>query len=189
MLQTREGEALVACTAVLEVHDAATAATVLDDRYRHDGDGWVEVFAIGDDEEILRATMSMTGSRLSVATHSEPRLDRVLAVLRNALPDARLVSDQRTPLAPGQLPSPPTISGPAPPGDPHTLADIQDLLERRWIDESVPALAGLTPRQAAADPTRRDELRRLLASFPSDERLPFGAVTMRRERLAHLLGL
>ena len=39
--------------------------------------------------------------------------------------------------------------------------------EERWLDESIPALSGLTPREAAADPTRRDDLIRLLDSFPA----------------------
>jgi hypothetical protein len=38
--------------------------------------------------------------------------------------------------------------------------------ERRWLDESIPALGGRTPREAAGDPIGREELTRLLASFP-----------------------
>ncbi|MAT05490.1 MAG: hypothetical protein CL424_10660, partial [Acidimicrobiaceae bacterium] len=34
-----------------------------------------------------------------------------------------------------------------------------------WLDEEVPALGGVTPREAAADPTRRDQLERLLAEL------------------------
>jgi hypothetical protein len=34
-----------------------------------------------------------------------------------------------------------------------------------WLDESVPALGGLSPRQAAADPTRREQVERLLVEF------------------------
>ena len=35
----------------------------------------------------------------------------------------------------------------------------------RWLDEPVPALGGVTPREAAADPTRRDQLECLLDEF------------------------
>ncbi len=38
--------------------------------------------------------------------------------------------------------------------------------ERGWLDESIPALGGRTPREAADDPVGREELRRLLVSFP-----------------------
>ncbi|MFC9841644.1 hypothetical protein ACFVKB_49145 [Rhodococcus sp. NPDC127530] len=34
--------------------------------------------------------------------------------------------------------------------------------EQRWLDEAIPALGGHTPRECAADPTRRDELIRLI---------------------------
>jgi hypothetical protein len=58
--------------------------------------------------------------------------------------------------------------------------------EERWLDESIPALGGITPRQAADDPTRRGDLIRLLNSFPS------GAAAGRRmdaDRLRAALGL
>ena len=189
VLRTREGEPIVACTATLEVADAPAAAAVLDRHYRREKEMWVEMFPINDDEEIVRATLTMEADRLEIQTHSEPRMDRVLALLDEVLPDARLISDQRAPLAAGQLPQPPTLPGPAPTLGPEALAELQDFLEQRWLDESVPALAGLTPRQAAADPTRRDELRRLIASFPADDAVPEGAFTMRPARLRELLDL
>ena len=44
--------------------------------------------------------------------------------------------------------------------------------QARWLDDSIPALGGLTPRQAAADPTRREQLERLLSEFERlDERM------------------
>jgi hypothetical protein len=60
--------------------------------------------------------------------------------------------------------------------------------EERWIDESVPALAGLTPRQAAADPTRREDLLALLHEFDRSP-TPGGAVGFDTARLRVLLGL
>lgn len=55
-------------------------------------------------------------------------------------------------------------------------ARLRDEMSRqmhaRWFDESIPALGGLTPRQAAADPTRREQIERLLAQYEHfDERL------------------
>ena len=60
--------------------------------------------------------------------------------------------------------------------------------ERRWCEEPVPALEGLTPRAAAADPTRRDELERLIADFPPVD-VSSGVFSLRPERLRELLGL
>ena len=39
--------------------------------------------------------------------------------------------------------------------------------ERRWLDESIPALGGRTPRDAAQDPIGREQLAQLLGSFPA----------------------
>jgi hypothetical protein len=188
-LKTREGEPLVACEAVLMVPDAAEAAAALDARYERDGDAWVEMHALHVDERILRATLTLDGSRLTVTTHSEARVERVLDVLLDALPGARVVSDERVPVDTGKLPSPPPFAPPEITLDPDIVGELQDRFERRWIDESVPALAGLTPRQASQDPTRRDELRRLIASFPSGDDLPVGSVTMRPARLRELLDM
>ncbi len=54
----------------------------------------------------------------------------------------------------------------------HLNAEISRQAQARWLDDTIPALGGLTPRQAAADPTRREQLERLLAEFDShDERI------------------
>ncbi len=58
-------------------------------------------------------------------------------------------------------------------GDNTDPSDAMDVLrgeltrqaQMKWLDEHIPALDGLTPRQAAADPTRREQLERLLADF------------------------
>jgi SEC-C motif len=55
-------------------------------------------------------------------------------------------------------------------------AQIREQLEQRWLADSIPALGGLTPRQAAGDPTRRDDLRRLLESFITDYEEPSAAL-------------
>ncbi len=54
----------------------------------------------------------------------------------------------------------------------HLNAEISRQAQAHWLDDSIPALGGLTPREAAADPTRREQLERLLAEFDSqDERI------------------
>lgn len=66
------------------------------------------------------------------------------------------------------------------------LARFVEDRERQWCDERIPALGGVTPREAAADPTRRAELDRLIASFPPVDAAA-GQVGMRPERLRALL--
>ena len=73
---------------------------------------------------------------------------------------------------------------------PEALEQLQDRFERRWCDEHVPALGGLTPRQAAADPSRREALERLLGEFERANRAqPADAIGMRPTRLREILGL
>jgi hypothetical protein len=43
--------------------------------------------------------------------------------------------------------------------------EVSRQMQANWLDEAIPALGGLTPRQAAADPTRREQLDRLLAEY------------------------
>jgi hypothetical protein len=78
---------------------------------------------------------------------------------------------------------------PLDPTDPAVAEIMEQFIrdyEHKWLDESIPALTGYTPRQAANDPTRRDDLIRLLSSFPRD---PDNPAMMSPERLSEALGL
>jgi hypothetical protein len=188
-LQTREAEPFVDCTAVVALPDANAATGVLDDLYQREGDGrWTEVHELDDDESIVRATLVLDGDRLTISTHSEPRLERVLTALDGAFPGIKVMSDERSP-----VPFPTMLRGPA--NAPERLdlpadvaEEIQDKMERRWLTEHVPALGGLTPVEAVADPSRVEQVERLIASW-SERPLPAGSITMRPDRLRQLLGL
>lgn len=208
-LQTREGESLVECELVIDVGDAVAARAFLDATYEDDdtadagadADAWREMFALNEDEEILRARLGLDGTRLTVSTTSEERAERILSAVRAALAGAVVVSDERTPMDVASIlrrkeleeslfPAAHADAEPAWADGPEAaeaLSEIRDRFELRWCDESVPALDGLTPREAAADPTTRERLVRLIASFENP--LMQTAVTMRPERLRELLGL
>jgi hypothetical protein len=64
-------------------------------------------------------------------------------------------------------------------------------MEQAWCDEEIPALGGLTPRQAAADPVGRESLERLLAEYFSyiDPEADPELVPQHPDRLRRLLGL
>lgn len=64
---------------------------------------------------------------------------------------------------------------------------IRDRIERRWCDETIPALGGLTPREAAADPGGRTSSGCSTASKRPATRA--GSVSMRPRRVRNLLGL
>ncbi|MGE0305930.1 MAG: YecA family protein [Acidimicrobiia bacterium] len=54
----------------------------------------------------------------------------------------------------------------------HLNAELSRQAQAQWLVDKIPALGGLTPRQAAADPIGREQLERLLAEFDrQDEQL------------------
>jgi SEC-C motif len=193
-IQTREGEPMVLCETTLTV-DGTEARRFLDNQFEEREGDWVELHPITKDERVVRATYTLDGATLSIVTHSEPRMDRSLAAVKAALPDAVVTSSTREPFdmskhrmpgAAGSVGTPPTMSMSAAPLSASVRAELQDRFEQQWISEPVPALGGLTPIEAAADPTRRETVIRLIASFPPS----IGdAITMRPDRLSELLGL
>jgi SEC-C motif len=61
------------------------------------------------------------------------------------------------------------------------MAELGRQFQARWLDESVPALGGLTPRQAAADPTRRERVERLIDEFDRMGTGVYDTAALRRE--------
>ena len=197
-LVTREGEPLVECEIVVAVDDGDALAAHLDAAYDRDPDGgpsWIEHHDLDEKEALVRARLNLDDERLTISTNSRERADRILDRLREALGGVTVVTDTRTPvdlsdLGASRAGGQPDLSAlPAAPDVPdEAIAEIQEHMERRWCDEQVPALGGLTPRQAAADPTRREQLERLLNSFDAMPAPP-GGFTMRTDKLRDLLGL
>jgi hypothetical protein len=189
-LQTTTGEPMLFCTRVLRVDDPESVRPVLDRAYVSGGpDRWYQERP-GDVDSLVLATLELDGSILTVQTMSEYRLDEIAADLTELLPDAVLVSESREPIE--------AAAGRTPPSDPErvdaavkiAMAARMALVEENWCSESVPALGGLTPREAAEDPTQRERVIRLIDSFPAgggvtDE----GVATMRPDRLRELLGI
>ena len=141
---------------------------------------------LSDDELIVRAELTLEADTLTVSTNSEPRVERVLALLRASIRGLEIVSDERVPLRPGAADASSDPAHPVELLDPATREDIIDAMEQRWLRESVPALGGATPVEAAADPTRREELERLLASFPEPTDGPM--MTLRPSRPSCVAG-
>ncbi|MBI2704173.1 MAG: SEC-C domain-containing protein [Actinobacteria bacterium] len=201
VLTNTEGEPMVCCEAVLRVGDVDALVDALTDVYDvvDDGDAattiWYEHVTTHGMERI-RATITLDGDELRVETNSEVRFDRVLDVVRALAPDATVIDESRTtiddleeamrraPLSPGG-----DTETMIDPDDPEVAAFLDETIrsfEQNWLDESIPALDGLTPREAAADPTHRDDLVRLLRSF---DKSPADPGTMNTDRLREALGL
>ncbi|AKS35848.1 YecA family protein [Mycolicibacterium goodii] len=177
-LTNTEGDLLMVCEAAVRFADP----TALDKVYvRADVDPpqWFE-HVPGKPQ--IRATLKLDGDILRVETNSEERMHRVLAELGRLDPAMTVLEDSRRPISEVGPPSRELLE----PDDPKMIAAMDEFMrdyETRWLDESIPALHGLTPRQAADDPTRRGDLIKLLDSFPTSER------GMSAERVRAALGL
>jgi hypothetical protein len=193
-MTTREGEDMRVCKVVLEIGDSGVAREVLDHLYDPDGEGqWTESHELASGESILRATIGLEGSVMTVETLSEPRVERVLSVLLAEIDGATVVSDDRRefdPASPPRGPRQPAISM----EDPAVKEALRSFIaerERIWCDEEIPALGGLTPRQAAEDPAGREGLERLLGEYGShiDPDTDPELVPQHPDRLRRLLGI
>jgi tetratricopeptide (TPR) repeat protein len=174
-----EGDPIVLCEATLHATNPAGLAAALDRTYERDTESlrWVE--RVNTDEMAwIRATLSLDGHELTVHTNSEPRIDRVLDQLRTFELELEVVTQSRRPASDQRqvaalaaaYPAEARDTAPSPDDNPEMAAMLDQFIrdyEQRWLDEPIPALAGHTPRQAAADPTRRGDLIRLLDSFPA----------------------
>jgi hypothetical protein len=181
VLRNTEGEPLVLCEVTLRTGDPAALVAELDETYERDDTDdagtpqWFDrVMTAG--MEPIRATLRLDGHDLTVHTNSEARLDRVLDTLRKLDLTLTVVDESRQPTrdtreaAALAASSPSGAVEPLDPADPEIAAVLDEFVrdyERKWLDEPIPALAGRSPREAAADPTRRDDLIRLLDSFPA----------------------
>ncbi|HET7734823.1 MAG TPA: SEC-C metal-binding domain-containing protein, partial [Nocardioidaceae bacterium] len=196
-LQNTEGDPLVFCKTVLHSPDPAALAAALDSSYARDAsEMWWHEYVTTHGMERVRATITVDDSVVRVETNSEARHDRVLAVLRSLQPGLELVHESRSPArdvqeavsrapADGATRPSPGPEGPEDPEVASALASFVREYEQAWLDDHIPALDGRTPREAAADPTRRPDLIRLLESFPAAS----GPGQMDPARLRSALGL
>jgi hypothetical protein len=179
---TRQGDPLVVCEATFELGELGNIKRKLSRRYGASRSGTWHWTVEGS----VFGVLELDGSTLRVEAMSEPRFDELIEAVREMDPQARLLDESRTSAAdtlaePREKPEPVEH-------DPEILAILDERIrqhEASWIHESIPALDGYTPTEAAADPTRRDDLIRLLNSFP-DTGQPG---TMSPSRLRAALGL
>ncbi len=195
-LQDTEGDPLVLCQATLRTGDPAALSAALDEIYQRDDTDtaqWIE-YVTTHGMERIRATLRLDGPELTIHTNSEARIDRVLDTVRPLEPTLTIVDQSRQPARDAREAA--RLAAPAgedsvhrlDPADPEIAAALDRFIrdyEQKWLDETIPALAGHTPRQAAADPTRRGDLIRLLDSFPTRH----GPGTMSPDRLRAALDL
>jgi hypothetical protein len=170
-----EGDPIVMCTATVQADDVAGLQTALDKHFDRSTDQdllqWYEHITT-DGMNRISATLTLDGETLTVDTNSERRMARVLAGLKQLYPELQVVEEVRRPL--DDFGDVAALAAHMPDHDadsPEVAAALEDFIrdyETKWLDKSIPALDGHTPRQAADDPTRRGDLIKLLDSFPVD---------------------
>ncbi|GLV08481.1 hypothetical protein MyChFU_18010 [Mycobacterium intracellulare subsp. chimaera] len=195
VLQNTEGEPLVICDARFRVEEPSALIRALDDTYERaedEPDGalvWFES-VITDGMQRIRAHLELRDNELDIHANSVARFERVLATVRALDPPVTVLRETREPAsdlrAIRQLSEGNSPDELLDPGIAAALDELARKHETAWLDESVPALAGRTPRQCVEDPTRRPDLIRLLESFPQDDSRPG---TMSPSRLRAALGL
>jgi hypothetical protein len=114
-------------------------------------------------ERRILATLALTSTTLTVETLSRRRrracrhrLEQLLGN-RIQLLDMETRSAEQVLREPSPQPEPKPLELP-----PEVVAELEERMIRQWLDESIPALGGLTPREAAKTPEGR---RRLDALF------------------------
>lgn len=114
----------------------------------------------------VRAHLRVEGSVIEAEVNSRERLDRLLGLLREMELRPRVVSEHRIDPA-RDFPVPAEM--PAPRDQQPLSPEAEAAWQRAWLDEEVPALGGLTPRQAARDRKGRVALEALLRDFEHRE--------------------
>ncbi|KQU58137.1 hypothetical protein ASG84_15920 [Rhodococcus sp. Leaf278] len=182
-IETADGEPMVLCEAVFELGEVGGLRRKLSRKFGvAEGNRWHWKHGTS-----ILGALTLDGTNLTLEAMSERRIDTLIDDLMTLHPDADQMSERR--LSAEKVMAE-RADVPAEPAEmPPELAAILDeqvrAYEMKWIDESISALEGWTPRDAAADPTRRDDLIRLLESFPFEERT--GGMSV--QRLREMLGL
>jgi hypothetical protein len=144
------------------------------------------------DRRIL-ATLTLTPAILKVEATSRRRRRACHRRLESLLGDRISLAGMDTKsveemlLEPSRGPEPEPIILP-----PEAIAELEDRMIRRWLDESIPALGGLTPRQAAETPEGRERLLALFEYIARDQQrreMPPGVFSPDYRKAKKLLGL
>jgi hypothetical protein len=192
-----EGEPIVLVTATYRVADPDRALTALARKLHDEGGGRFSDTVTVKGEEWHRGSITLDGDTATIDTNSKQRADRLAQTLLRAAPGARLIRREERGIEEamaGFADEPPPESEPLDPAEHPELAAALDAFtrrhEERWVEEKIPALGGLTPRQALADPSARPRLEALLDDMEWQRRRAGpGGASMDPDRVRGLLGL
>lgn len=192
-----DGEAIHFHTITWDVDDEQAAAAVLVGHgFSDEADGlYVLSRPTKNQPDALVASLRLAGTTLTAEVNSDERADEIILLVARLLPTASMAGDDSWGLGDREGDDDSDgdgadIGGGLSMDDPAVLSVMTEVMlkyEQRWLDDSIPALGGATPRQAAVDPVLRVDLERLLASLPGPG--PGLPVAMSADRLRAELGL
>jgi hypothetical protein len=138
----------------------------------------------------LRGTVTIGDGIVRITTSSEPRLDRLVGYVRDAVGELEPTVDRRTPVWRALVDQrlygvPPSPDDELTPEARAAVDEVTKKFEESWLDKPVPALSNLTPREARDHPTGRHALMDLLDTFDAAP----AAGGFNRDRLRSLLDL
>lgn len=191
-METTEGEPFTVSTATLApIGDWDRLGATLDKLYeRKDEDAsWVENHENPAGDLILRASLRRQGDHLIVETNSDRRLDRVIVALTGVTSVIERSSKPLSEVMSEYTPRGDTAGSEQVELPDDVMEEMRRQMAERWLSESIPALGGLTPAEAALDPTRRGDLLALLRSFDDRYARHENAITMDIDLVRERLGL
>ena len=194
-LSNTDGEPLRLITVVYRVADPAATAVALGRKLRVAGDGRFDEMVVRHGQEWIRGSITLDGDRATIDANSTKRAARLERTLLRAAPGARLIRREERGIeealdeerAKGPAAQPIDVTA-----HPELAQAMEELIcraEQSWVDEAIPALGGITPREAAADPAVRPELEALLDDMTWQRRQAGGAGLMDPSRIRGLLGI
>jgi len=112
----------------------------------------------------ILANLTLTPTTLEVEAMSQQRLDDCCQRLEQLLGDRiRLVETRAKSASQALRESKPRVEPEEPfMPPPEVIAEIEEKMLREWIDDSIPALGGLTPREAVKTPEGRQRVLELI---------------------------
>jgi hypothetical protein len=193
-LQNTDGHDLELHSIRWRIDDASTVGAALRGAGLHAGDdasSWHMTRPRAEAPDTIIAMLTLDGDRLVGEVNSRERADMLRATIAAALPSATFIEDDARSVDDALADHDPDApTGMMDPNDPAVRELMTQVIadhERRWIDESIPALGGRTPRDAVTDPIGREQVEQLLASFPVPDASDVG--TMHPDRIRKALGI
>lgn len=200
-LANMEGEPLRLVTITYRVPDPDAAAVALGRKLEEASQGRFVEKIERNGQDWIRGSITLDGDVATLEANSTRRADRLERTLRRAAPGSRLIRreeqgmeeameayqeadrDTETTAADTSidLASNPDVAA--------ALDQVMRQYEARWVDEAIPALGGLTPRQALKDAVMRRELESLLADMEWQLGRGGAGATMDPHRIRVLLGI